>query len=204
MSSLKIFIINLLFIILSCEDNYFIKIGEKTFPFNLKDTAAANELKAKLPFQVQMTKMNNNEIYYKFNEKFTTDTKSVETINTGDIYLYQSDYLVLFYKTFQTSYQYSELGKLTNTDGLAEEIDSSSSILVDWCMNNCLNEDENKSNLPTTDSSTTDSTTTDSSTTDSSTTDEVYDNVKDKANQSFYIRFNYMAYLLIMLIIIFK
>ena len=48
MSSLKIFIINLLFIILSCEDNYFIKIGEKTFPFTLKDTAAANELKAKL------------------------------------------------------------------------------------------------------------------------------------------------------------
>ena len=56
-------------------------------------------------------------------------------------------------------------------------------------MNNCLNKDENKSNLPKT---------------NSRTTDEVYDNVKDKVNQTYFIRFNYMAYLLIILIIIFK
>ena len=56
---------------------YFIIIGEKAFPFTLKDTAATNELKENLPFEIQMTKMNNNEIYYKFNEKFITEIKSV-------------------------------------------------------------------------------------------------------------------------------
>ena len=142
MKLLKLFIFNII-LILSYEDNYYVKIGDKTFPFTLKDTTAANQLKEKLPFKVQMTSLNNNEIYYQFNSQFTTDTKSVGTINTGDIYLYQSDYLVLFYKTFSTSYSYSEIGKLTNTNGLADAIGSSSSIEVEWGKDNSKSNNSN-------------------------------------------------------------
>ena len=77
-----------------------------------------------------MTKLNNNEIYYQFSEKFTTNTKAVGTINIGDIYLYQDDFLVLFYKTFTTSYSYSEIGHLTDTNGLAEAIGNSPILML--------------------------------------------------------------------------
>ena len=123
------------FLILSCVDSYYIKIRDKTFPFELKDASAANELKERLPFTVRMTKLNNNEIYYQFSDKFTTNTKAVGTINIGDIYLYQDDFLVLFYKTFTTSYSYSEIGRLTDTNGLAEAIGGEANIDVEWCLN---------------------------------------------------------------------
>ena len=132
----KIYLILIILPILSCEDNLFIKIGDKTFPFTLKDTAAANELKNKLPFKVEMTKLNDNEIYYQFSQSFTTDMKSVGTINTGDIYLYQNNYLVLFYKTFTTTYSYTEIGKLSTTEGLADAIGSNSPVIVEWHLNN--------------------------------------------------------------------
>ena len=96
-----------------------------------------------------MTNLNNNELYYQFNNKFSTDTKSVRTINTGDIYLYQSDYLVLFYKTFSTTYSYSEIGKLTDTNGLADIIGSNSPIEVEWGIEN--NESNNSTNTEVTD-----------------------------------------------------
>ena len=131
----KIYLIAIIFPILLCEDNLFIKIGDKTFPFTLKDTAAARELKNKLPFKVGMTKLNENEIYYQFSQSFTTDTKSVGTINTGDIYLYQNNYLVLFYKTFTTTYSYTEIGKLDTTEGLADAIGSNSPVTVEWHIN---------------------------------------------------------------------
>ena len=137
MKAIILIILNIIFLFASCEENYFIKIGDKIFPFTLKDTKAANELKNKLPIKLQMAKLNDNEIYYQFNEKFTMDTKNVGTINAGDIYLYQSDYLVLFYKTFNTSYTYSQIGSLTDPNRLAEAIGSGSSALVEWCLNDC-------------------------------------------------------------------
>ena len=136
-----------------------IKILNKEFPFTLKDTPAANELKSQLPFKVDMTKLNDNEIYYKFDNSFTTNIKSVGTINSGDIYLYQSDYLVLFYKTFTTLYSYTEIGSLTSTDGLEDAIGSTSIVSVEWGIKS--------STTPTT---TTPTTTTPTTTTPNTTT----------------------------------
>ena len=145
MDSVKIFFIAIILPILSCEDNLFIKIKDKTFPFTLKDTVAANELKNKLPFKVEMTMLNDNEIYYQFSQSFTTNSKSVGTINTGDIYLYQNNYLVLFYKTFTTTYSYTEIGKLDSTEGLADAIGSNSPVIVEWYINDeQINDDDNE------------------------------------------------------------
>ena len=199
MKVLQLFIFNIIFLILSCEDNYFIKIGDKTFPFTLKDTAAANELKQKLPLKLQMTKLNDNEIYYQFtNEHFTTNTKNVGTINIGDIYLYQSNYLVLFYKTFSTSYSYSDLGTLTDTNGLAEAIGSSSSVLVEWCLNSCnSNENTNSTNSDTTTETTIPKS--DTTTDTDNDTDETFGNYNNNYNS---INVNYFIYILIILIFI--
>ena len=128
----KIFIIVLIIKIIIGEDQYYIKLNGKEFEFEFKDTEVANQIKSKLPFTVKMTNLNGNEVYYQFSgESFTTNHKSVGTINMGDIYLYQSNYLVLFYKTFTTSYSYTEIGKLKDATGL-DTIIGSSDIEVEW------------------------------------------------------------------------
>ena len=128
----KIFIIVLIIKIIIGEEQYYIKLNGKEFEFEFKDTEVANQIKSKLPFTVKMTNLNGNEVYYQFSgESFTTNHKSVGTINMGDIYLYQSNFLVLFYKTFTTSYSYTEIGKLKDATGL-DTIIGSSDIEVEW------------------------------------------------------------------------
>ena len=132
----KIFIIVLIVKIIIGEDQYYIKLNGKEFEFEFKDTEVANQIKSKLPFTVKMTNLNGNEVYYQFSgESFTSNHKSVGTINMGDIYLYQSNYLVLFYKTFTTSYSYTEIGKLKDATGL-DTIIGSSDIEVEWFKTN--------------------------------------------------------------------
>ena len=200
------------FLILSCVDSYYIKIRDKTFPFELKDASAANELKERLPFTVRMTKLNNNEIYYQFSDKFTTDTKTVGTINAGDIYLYRDDYLVLFYQTFTTSYSYSEIGHLTDTNGLAEAIGDGSNIDVEWCLNS--NDDvtsPTNSISPTDSENSKDSTSPTNPKTSSNITisteketdsDEEINEITGRNNNDYYYKFKYYIYIFLIIFII--
>ena len=129
---LHLFVLHLILNWILCDEiTYYIEIGDKIFPFEFKNTKAANEIKSKIPFTINMTKLNGNEVFYYFNETFTTDIKSVGTINIGDIYLYQSNCLVIFYKTFTTTYSYTSIGSITNTEGLTDAIDSGSK-LISW------------------------------------------------------------------------
>ena len=61
----------------------------------------------------------------------------------GDIYLYQSNYLVLFYKTFSTSYSYTELGKLKDPTDL-DTLIGSNNVEVQWFKNNSETEETTK------------------------------------------------------------
>ena len=198
------------FLIISCQDSYYIKIGDKTFPFELKDTSPANELKEKLPFTVRMTKLNNNEIYYQFSDKFTTDTKTVGTINAGDIYLYRDDYLVLFYQTFTTSYSYSEIGHLTDTNGLAEAIGDGSNIDVEWCLNSNDDVTSTTNSISPTDSESpkdstsptnlnTDSTITIPTETETDSDEEINEIIRRNNNDYYYYKFKYFIYALLII-----
>ena len=142
--SKKLFIIALLMNIIKGDDQYFIKINNNEFEFEFEDTEVANQIKSKLPFTVKMTNLNGNEVYYQFSgESFTKNEKSVNTINIGDIYLYQSNYLVLFYKTFSTSYSYTELGKLKDPTDL-DTLIGSNNVEVQWFKNNTETEETTK------------------------------------------------------------
>lgn len=67
---------------------------------------------------VRMGELNGNEKYYYLPDRLQTSASNPGTIHTGDLMLYGSDCLVLFYKTFATSYSYTRLGRLDNTSGL--------------------------------------------------------------------------------------
>lgn len=97
-----------------------IHIGDKIFDATLEDNPSTRELVKNFPLEVTMTELNGNEKYYRFNKNFPSADKKISTIRTGDLMLYSSSYLVLFYKDFPTSYSYTRLGKIDNPADLAK------------------------------------------------------------------------------------
>ena len=129
--SLKYILIFLLINNILGEEQYYIKIKDKEYQIELESSETANQIKSKLPFTISMKNLNGNEVYYYFDESFKTNQQSVGTINKGDIYLYQDNCLVLFYKTFTTPYTYTKIGKVINPEGL-DTLIGSGNVEVMW------------------------------------------------------------------------
>jgi hypothetical protein len=71
---------------------------------------------------ITMTELNRNEKYYQMPNRLPTNARDVRAIKTGDLMLYGSDTLVLFYKSFTTSYSYTRLGYLGDVSGLEDAL----------------------------------------------------------------------------------
>lgn len=102
-----------------------VKVGKKKFKLKLAGNKAAKAFKKylKKTRKLKMSELNGNEKYHYFSTKtFPTNEKSVKTIHAGDVMLYGDDCLVVFYKTFKTSYSYTKIGKLTSTKGLKKAV----------------------------------------------------------------------------------
>ena len=54
------------------------------------------------------------------------EAERVSEIHAGDLKLYGSSCLVLFYESFSTSYSYTSLGYVENPEGLAEALGTGS------------------------------------------------------------------------------
>lgn len=96
-----------------------ITVGSTVFTATLYDNETVTALKAMLPLTLNMTDLNANEKYYHFSTNLPANAQSIGTIQTGDLMLYGSNSFVLFYKTFNTSYTYTRIGKTNNISGLA-------------------------------------------------------------------------------------
>jgi hypothetical protein len=101
-----------------------IKIGTGTFTATLYDNATATAFKSLLPMTVNMIELNQNEKYVDLSGNLPTNASNPGTIQTGDLMLYGASTLVLFYKTFSTSYQYTKLGRIDDVEGLAAALGS--------------------------------------------------------------------------------
>ena len=114
------------------EDQYYIKIKDTEYQIELDQSETVNQIKSKFPLTISMTNLNGNEVYYNFDgQSFPTNQQSVGNINQGDIYLYQTNCLVLFYKTFSTTYRYTKIGKVINPEGL-DTLIGSGNVEVMW------------------------------------------------------------------------
>ena len=103
-----------------------IKIGSNTFTATLYDNATATAFKGMLPMTVKMGDLNGNEKYFDLSVNLPTNASNPGKIQSGDLMIYGSNTLVLFYKTFSTSYSYTRLGRINDTTGLAGAVGSGS------------------------------------------------------------------------------
>lgn len=103
-----------------------IRVNGKDFPAKLYQTETTKSIMQKLPLSITMNELNGNEKFYYFSESFPTETENVSMIHAGDLKLYGSSCLVLFYETFPTSYRYTSLGYVENPEGLAEALGTGS------------------------------------------------------------------------------
>lgn len=104
------------------ENKIEIRIGQSTFTCLLEDNAASRAFVDMLPLRLNMTELNGNEKYSSLGRDLPTSTIRPGTIHTGDLMLWGSSTVVLFYETFSSSYSYTRLGRIENAEGLAEAV----------------------------------------------------------------------------------
>ena len=98
--------------------NIEITVQDKTFSATLYENETAEKFAEMLPLTLDMSELNGNEKYFYLSDDLPTDSKRPDKINSGDIMLYGSSCLVLFYDSFSTSYSYTPIGHIDDTNDL--------------------------------------------------------------------------------------
>ena len=101
-----------------------ITIGSNTFNASVYNNATATAFRAKLPLTINMSELNGNEKYFDLPNSLPANASNPGTIQAGDLMLYGANTLVLFYKSFSTSYNYTRLARIDNPSGLAAALGS--------------------------------------------------------------------------------
>ena len=99
-----------------------VQIGENVFTARLEDNATAKAFVAMLPLKLEMRDLNDNEKVIELSKKLPGEASNPGTIREGDLMIWSSRSLVIFYKTFPTSYSYFRVGRIEDTTGLAEAV----------------------------------------------------------------------------------
>lgn len=120
MKKIVVFILIMLFTgvfweVVFAQQNFMnIKVNNKIFKIVLEDNKTVKSLTQKLPITLEMSDLNNNEKYCYLDFTLPTDSKSVKNIKKGDVMLFGNSCLVIFYKSFTTSYSYTKIGHIEN------------------------------------------------------------------------------------------
>ena len=97
-------------------DSIKISINGQNFSVRLEDNPSARAFAEKLPLEVDMQELNGNEKYFYMDSDLPSDSERVKQIHAGDLMLFGSNCVVIFYKDFQTNYSYTRLGKIEATN----------------------------------------------------------------------------------------
>ncbi|MFL6617675.1 MAG: cyclophilin-like fold protein [Povalibacter sp.] len=95
-------------------------VGKRSFAITLADTDAARAFAAQLPLTLDMAELNGNEKHANLSQALPTKASRPGTIHSGDLLLYGSNTLVVFYKTFRSSYSYTHIGHVNDPAGLEQ------------------------------------------------------------------------------------
>jgi hypothetical protein len=99
-----------------------ITIGDRVFGATLSDNATAAAFKALLPLSVSISELNGNEKLYRLPTNLPVQPSRPASIQSGDLMLYGANTVVLFYKSFATTYSYTRLGRIDDPAGLEQAV----------------------------------------------------------------------------------
>lgn len=136
MKKIVIFIVIVLLILLiiiipkkkedgAVKNSISVLINDKKYSLVLEDNNAVRSLLDKLPLEFNMNELNGNEKYAYMDFNLPTNSYKPNNIEKGDVMLFGDNCLVIFYKSFTTTYSYTKIGHINNLDDL-----DNSSILV--------------------------------------------------------------------------
>ena len=101
-----------------------IEVGGQSFQATLYDNDTVKALTEQLPLTLNMEELHGNEKFYYLEEDLPTNPENIGNIRTGDIMLFGSDCLVLFFEDFSTSYNYTRIGNIENPQEFSETLAS--------------------------------------------------------------------------------
>ncbi len=104
------------------ESRMWMTVGERRFAITLTDNAAARAFAAQLPLTLDMSELNGNEKHASLPKALPANANRPGTIRNGDLMLYGTDTLVVFYLTFDSSYSYTRLGRVDDPADLAQAL----------------------------------------------------------------------------------
>ena len=104
------------------ESRMWMTVGERRFAITLAGTEAARAFAAMLPLTIDMADLNSNEKHAELPRALPTSASRPGTIHNGDLMLYGSKTLVIFYLTFDSTYSYTRLGRVDDPAGLAQAL----------------------------------------------------------------------------------
>ena len=87
-------------------------IDGKNYNAILEENETAQSFLNILPVEYNMNELNGNEKYVYINNTLPINSYSPKRIENGDIMLYGNNCLVVFYKSFDTSYNYTKIGHI--------------------------------------------------------------------------------------------
>ena len=103
-------------------DGMQIVVGDKQLSVTMERSDTVTALTETLPLTLDMSELNNNEKYYYLDTALPSAPEKIRHISEGDIMLYGDSCLVVFYKSFDTSYTYTKIGHIDDTTGLADTL----------------------------------------------------------------------------------
>ena len=98
-----------------------VKINDDEYELKLSDNETAKEFLKLLSLNIKMKELNGNEKYYYLKDSLPSNPQMVGQIEKGDVMLYGDDCIVIFYKTFTTTYSYTKIGHIDGLNELSSE-----------------------------------------------------------------------------------
>ncbi len=93
-------------------------INGNRYVLKLEDNETAQIFANKFSQEFNMSELNGNEKYVYLDVNLPTNASNPKHIEAGDVMLYGSNCLVIFYKSFDTNYSYTKIGHIDNLPNL--------------------------------------------------------------------------------------
>lgn len=99
-----------------------LKINDNDYKLILEDNETVSDLINRLPLNLSMNELNGNEYYSYLDFTLKDNPENINNIEVGDVMLYGDNCIVIFYKSFTTTYKYTKIGHIDSIDNLEQDL----------------------------------------------------------------------------------